>query len=111
MSTDDTSRRLHGVLLSDMTGFSRLMGEDEARVFFNDTPTTEIYTVSDTLSLHDALPISRVRVELAAGDRGAARVGGPARRLRANRAARARADPALRPAPQPDRRLERRVHG
>src|SRR6187200_3665109 len=28
--------------------------------FFNDTATTEIYTVSDTLSLHDALPISTV---------------------------------------------------
>src|SRR5213082_4300128 len=27
--------------------------------FFNDTATTEIYTVSDTLSLHDALPSSR----------------------------------------------------
>src|SRR5213082_954618 len=27
-------------------------------LFFNDTATTEIYTVSDTLSLHDALPIS-----------------------------------------------------
>src|SRR5881398_4263614 len=27
--------------------------------FFNDTATTEIYTLSDTLSLHDALPISR----------------------------------------------------
>src|SRR6184192_1323378 len=26
--------------------------------FFNDTPTTEIYTSIDTLSLHDALPIS-----------------------------------------------------
>src|SRR5213082_4303897 len=26
--------------------------------FFNDTANTEIYTVSDTLSLHDALPIS-----------------------------------------------------
>src|SRR5213082_3891360 len=25
--------------------------------FFNDPATTEIYTVSDTLSLHDALPI------------------------------------------------------
>src|SRR5213082_1586596 len=33
--------------------------------FFNDTATTEIYTVSDTLSLHDALPISRdQRLEL-----------------------------------------------
>src|SRR5881398_2549809 len=27
--------------------------------FFNDTATTEIYTLSDTLSLHDALPICR----------------------------------------------------
>src|SRR5213079_3777853 len=27
--------------------------------FFNDTATTEIYTTTDTLSLHDALPISR----------------------------------------------------
>src|SRR3546814_15298528 len=26
--------------------------------FFNDTATTEIYTYCDTLSLHDALPIS-----------------------------------------------------
>src|SRR6058998_4396805 len=26
--------------------------------FFNDTATTEIYTVMNTLSLHDALPIS-----------------------------------------------------
>lgn len=29
--TPGGSRRLHGVLLADMTGFSRLMGEDEAR--------------------------------------------------------------------------------
>src|SRR5213079_3207055 len=27
--------------------------------FFNDTAPTEIYTTTDTLSLHDALPISR----------------------------------------------------
>src|SRR5213079_3789202 len=27
--------------------------------FFNDTATTEIYTTTDTLSLHDALPIYR----------------------------------------------------
>ena len=26
--------------------------------FFNDTATTEIYTIAYTLSLHDALPIS-----------------------------------------------------
>src|SRR5213082_1052087 len=30
--------------------------------FFNDAATTEIYTVSATLSLHDALPISVVEV-------------------------------------------------
>src|SRR5213083_2033661 len=30
--------------------------------FFNDTATTEIYTTANTLSLHDALPISRARV-------------------------------------------------
>src|SRR5213079_3769433 len=30
--------------------------------FFNDTATTEIYTTTDTLSLHDALPICQVRV-------------------------------------------------
>src|SRR3546814_3029136 len=29
--------------------------------FFNDTATTEIYTYGHTLSLHDALPISRHR--------------------------------------------------
>src|SRR5213082_1350337 len=32
--------------------------QNTALFFFNDTATTEIYTVSDTLSLHDALPIS-----------------------------------------------------
>src|SRR5213082_37585 len=32
--------------------------------FFNDTATTEIYTVSDTLSLHDALPICLIYVIL-----------------------------------------------
>src|SRR3546814_1910557 len=30
--------------------------------FFNDTATTEIYTYGHTLSLHDALPISRPAV-------------------------------------------------
>src|SRR5210317_2556589 len=29
--------------------------------FFNDTATTEIYTLSYTLSLHDALPICQVQ--------------------------------------------------
>src|SRR6187200_3729202 len=42
--------------------------------FFNDTATTEIYTVSDTLSLHDALPISRQ-----ASDRSRARTHGRVR--------------------------------
>src|SRR5213595_1120141 len=32
-------------------------------IFFNDTATTEIYTTEDTLSLHDALPISRRSVD------------------------------------------------
>jgi hypothetical protein len=32
--------------------------------FFNDTATTEIYTPSNTLSLHDALPICRRTVGL-----------------------------------------------
>src|SRR5210317_198206 len=31
--------------------------------FFNDTATTEIYTLSYTLSLHDALPISAMAVK------------------------------------------------
>src|SRR5881227_150087 len=31
--------------------------------FFNDTATTEIYTTVDTLSLHDALPISFIDVD------------------------------------------------
>jgi cytochrome P450 family 142 subfamily A polypeptide 1 len=29
----------------------------KSRFFFNDTATTEIYTLTYTLSLHDALPI------------------------------------------------------
>src|SRR6058998_953043 len=32
--------------------------------FFNDTATTEIYTVMNTLSLHDALPISKLKTGL-----------------------------------------------
>ena len=43
--------------------------ESTARVssifFFNDTATTEIYTTANTLSLHDALPISHVHVRRA----------------------------------------------
>src|SRR5216110_1349286 len=46
--------------------------------FFNHTATTEIYTSSHTLSLHDALPISRAGVARGpgsdlAGERAAAR--------------------------------------
>jgi len=44
MSTGDTSRRLHGVLLADMTGFSRLMGEDEARAFAALTRIRDVFT-------------------------------------------------------------------
>src|SRR3546814_4946752 len=35
--------------------------------FFNDTSTTEFYTYSHTLSLHDALPISRTAAEHPSG--------------------------------------------
>src|SRR3712207_7580582 len=55
--------------------------------FFNDTATTEIYT----LSLHDALPISArnpARPGLRGGLRGAGRVPRLARRLRSGRARR-----------------------
>jgi adenylate cyclase len=44
MSAADTSRRLHGVLLADMTGFSRLMGEDEARAFAALTRIRDVFT-------------------------------------------------------------------
>src|SRR6187402_4013875 len=37
------------------------VGKEIINKFFNVTPTTEIYTVSYTLSLHDALPISAPR--------------------------------------------------
>src|SRR3546814_11862746 len=36
--------------------------------FFNDTETTEIYTYGHTLSLHDALPISRGYSRARGGD-------------------------------------------
>src|SRR5881275_3701163 len=45
--------------------------------FFNDTATTEIYTVPYTLSLHDALPIYGHRPDLGDDD---APVGGNGRR-------------------------------
>src|SRR5213082_3048624 len=41
----------------------RVVSQHLVAFFFNDPATTEIYTVSDTLSLHDALPISAVSVE------------------------------------------------
>src|SRR6058998_4397373 len=46
--------------------------------FFNDTATTDIYTVMNTLSLHDALPIfraGRCRVRRAGRDRRVGRRG------------------------------------
>src|SRR2546428_4960142 len=71
--------------------------------FFNDTATTEIYT----LSLHDALPICRPRAEPAGGPRGRgrARRPGPA----AARSGRPPA-PAAPPARAPPRRPARRAH-
>src|SRR2546429_7701639 len=54
--------------------------------FFNDTATTEIYT----LSLHDALPISAGR---AAPDRAVAAAPGPLARRRHRRAGRVRPAP------------------
>ena len=44
MAPSDASRRLHGVLLADMTGFSRLMGEDEARAFAALTRIRDVFT-------------------------------------------------------------------
>ena len=44
MTTSSSSRRLHGVLLADMTGFSRLMGEDEARAFAALTRIRDVFT-------------------------------------------------------------------
>src|SRR3712207_8997834 len=61
--------------------------------FFNDTATTEIYT----LSLHDALPISRRRAPGRAPARRAAR--GPGRRGRARRCGTARCPPSAAAAP------------
>src|SRR3546814_16448991 len=54
--------------------------------FFNDTATTEIYTYGHTLSLHDALPISRPwrphgPPRLAPGDRRPGLADPPLRRL------------------------------
>src|SRR3712207_7123178 len=69
----------------------------ERSIFFNDTATTEIYT----LSLHDALPICQPHD--ADGPAGAEVVGAAARR-----AARARADAAGDPV---ERRGVRHVHG
>src|SRR3546814_15016619 len=39
------------------------IGSVSLNIFFNYTATTEIYTYSHTLSLHDALPICREAVE------------------------------------------------
>ena len=35
---------------------------EDVPIFFNDTATTEIYTNLNTLSLHDALPISNEEI-------------------------------------------------
>src|SRR5213079_3786295 len=43
--------------------------------FFNDPPPTEIYTTTDTLSLHDALPISTAPSSMAVEPRFRGRAG------------------------------------
>src|SRR5216117_349156 len=62
--------------------------------FFNDTATTEIYTRKDTLSLHDALPISAAHLRPGAA-RPRVRLRGRALR-RARQARRARHPPRAR---------------
>src|SRR5213083_1198954 len=42
----------------------RSCGRPPRRFFFNETATTEIYTKANTLSLHDALPISPLELIL-----------------------------------------------
>src|SRR5260221_238036 len=61
-------RSLRGAAVVGLDGVLLVAGAERDRiaraVFFNDTATTEIYA----LSLHDALPICRVRIGLRAGD-------------------------------------------
>src|SRR5213595_1326950 len=53
-SKDERTANLSAMLVHSFAGWATLI-----RVFFfNDTAPTEIYTTEDTLSLHDALPIS-----------------------------------------------------
>src|SRR5213076_3296369 len=51
---------IHAVRVSDLFLFLHILFLDVI-FFFIDTPTPEIYTVGNTLSLHDALPISASR--------------------------------------------------
>src|SRR6059036_4011793 len=69
--------------------------------FFNDTATTEIYTTYDTLSLHDALPISGGREPLGRHARPRRAVAAGVRR--SGRARDLRGPRPLRPAPRPGR--------
>src|SRR5881396_4445870 len=55
----DNHLPIHVFALAD--GNIRRVVAGERFFFFIDTATTEIYTVRNTLSLHDALPISRPR--------------------------------------------------
>src|SRR5881398_1269796 len=47
----------HSCILSVVAVFPARAIESDSAFLFHDTATTEIYTLSDTLSLHDALPI------------------------------------------------------
>ena len=50
--------------LEPPSAIMRCNGLPAVGLFFNDPATTEIYTISNTLSLHDALPISKCMVSL-----------------------------------------------
>src|SRR6184192_1266260 len=73
---DKQSRNHHGHRLDDklvdFAGHELTSGlhlrQSDLAYFFNETATTEIYTSIDTLSLHDALPISVVRPASASAD-------------------------------------------
>ena len=49
--------------------------------FFNDTATTEIYTIAYTLSLHDALPISHTHTHTNVGKGTRMNMGRPLSRM------------------------------
>src|SRR5213595_2104055 len=72
-SKDERTANLSAMLVHSFAGWATLI-----RVFFfNDTAPTEIYTTEDTLSLHDALPISAAHAARVRADAPVCRVGQP----------------------------------